>query len=109
MGEPEVQQDEVARAGDLDDLLGRDFIKTVKNTSDSIMNRVRIYFKNGRELSLVQGPYSFGGPDGLFEIMLIGKDGDPDLFDKEDQGDSVCGYLSKERVEYYISKIGMMP
>ncbi len=92
-------------------LLGLGFIEKIEDKSDHILPMVRmlIYFKNGRKLSVIRGPYSFGGSKGLYEIMPAGKAGDDGLFDECDQGDSVCGYLSGERVEYYIKKIGLMP
>ena len=90
--------------------LGLDFIDRIEDKSDPAlrMTRMRIYFKNGRELSIIRGEYSYGGPEGLFEIMPCGNDGDGDLLDEADQGDSVCGYLSEERVKYYVHKIGAM-
>jgi hypothetical protein len=83
-------------------LLCADCIDRVEDKSDENMARARVYFKNGNELSIVCDPYSFGEEDGLFEIMPS----DESFFDDKDFGDSVCGYLSAERVSYYINKIG---
>jgi len=33
---------------------------------------------------------------------------DDEFFDKDDQGDTVLGYLTAERVNYYINKIGKL-
>ena len=79
---------------------------------DLSLTRMRIYFKNGRELSIVKGQSSFGGSRGLYEIMIDGLEGDRDLYDKADKADNadiVLGYLDAERVRYYIHKIGLIP
>ena len=103
------------------DLVKRfDFIDRIEDNStpskifmgiDLAMTRMRVYFKNGRQMSIIRGQYSHGGRDGLFEIMIDGLEGeeDGDLYDKEDNAYTVLGYLSKERVEYYVHKIGIMP
>lgn len=78
-------------------------IMSVEDLSDSHMHRAYITFNNGHSLSVIQGQYSYGGKDGLFEIMPS----DSNLFDDNDSGDSVCGYLTAERVKYYIKKIAM--
>lgn len=88
--------------------VGMSFIDRIENKSDPSlqMTRMRIFFKNGLGLSVVQGPYSYGGDKGLFEIMPSGGEDDQSLFDEEDEGDTVLGYLTAERVKYYINKIG---
>ena len=87
MGELKIVNDNIAHAYD---------------NSDDSMRRIHITFKNGHTLSIIRGSYSFGGPEGLFEIMPD----DSSLFDDEDTGDEVLGYLSIERLNYYIEKIG---
>ncbi len=74
-------------------------------SGESYMTRARIYFKNGHELSVIRGNFSYGGDKGLFEIMPS----DEKLLDGDGEGDSVAGYLSAERVKYYIDKIGNLP
>ena len=77
---------------------------------DLSMARMRIFFKNGRELSVIKGPLSHGGSQGLYEIAIIGKnDNHEDLYDENEDGGVVLGYLDTERVRYYIHKIGVMP
>lgn len=85
-------------------LLCADTIDHVDDNSAPNMNmqRARIHFKNGHSLSVVRGEYSHGGEDGLFEIMPS----DKAFIDEEDSGDSVVGYLTAERVQHYIDKIG---
>ena len=86
------------------ELLKADYIEKVEDKSSPIMSRLRIYFKNGHELSIIRGEHSYGGEEGLFEIMPD----DESFFDDDDDGDVVLGYLTHDRVSYYIEKIGSM-
>lgn len=90
------------------DLNIQDKIERVTNTSNEHTSRVRIVFKNGYELSVVRGQFTYGGERGLFEIAPINLEGNLDgsLLDEDDQGDDVLGYLTPERVNYYVEKIG---
>ena len=81
-----------------------EYIDRIENNSDANMTRARVYFKNGQELSIIRGPYSFGGDEGLFEIMPS----DESVFDEGDDSDTVLGYLSPDRVNYYIRKLGLI-
>jgi hypothetical protein len=66
------------------------------------MKRVRIVFTNGHDLSIVRGDGSYGHCDGLFEIMPS----NPEFLDNFTDGDDrVEGWLTVERVNYYINKI----
>lgn len=89
-------------------LVKADTVHSWMDNSNPNMKRLRIRFKNGYGLSIVQGEYSYGGPEGLFEIAPINKEQklDGSLLDLEDQGDDVLGYCTLERVSYYINKIG---
>jgi len=86
----------------LQNLVTSGSITSVVNRSDELMNRVFVTFANGRTLSIVRGPYSYGGKRGLFEIMPSeSKD-----FDKEDQSDgTVLGWCSVDKVNHYILKL----
>ena len=88
---------------DFSSMLCSSTIDRVENNSSGQNRRARIYFKNGHELSVISGLTSFGGDEGLFEIMPS----DESFFD-EGEGDYVLGYLTAERVEYYINKIGRL-
>ena len=83
-------------------------IKRLSDKSSNDMTRIRVEFKNGLQLSIVQGSWSYGGKEGLFEIGPFNKEGclDGTLFDGEDWGDDVLGYCTKEKVIHYINKIG---
>ena len=80
-------------------------VKKVVANSDYArdLHRVRVFFKNGHELSIIRGPYTYGGDEGLFEIMPS----DPKMLnDNVDVDDAVEGYLTFEQVNAYIKKIG---
>lgn len=83
------------------------FIAGVEDRSNEVMKRVAITFKNGYSLSIIRGEYSYGGPTGLFEIAVIDTNGELNgsLLDEDDQGDSVLGYCTPEKVTHYVSKI----
>ena len=88
-----------------------DLIERIENRSDPPMlfgsrkyftDRARICFKNGYQLSIVRGSFTYGYEDGLFEIAPIDKDGYMDGGLLNIDGDDVEGWLTKEDV---ISKI----
>ena len=83
-------------------LVCTDQIERIENKSDSRISRARVYFKNGHDLSIITGDGTYGGDEGLFEIMPS----DEVFFDAEDDGDTVLGHLTGDRVNYYINKIG---
>lgn len=66
----------------------------------------RIFFENGYGASVVKGPYTYGGPQGLYELAVIkGNEEDSDLcFDSPITSD-VIGYLTEEEVTDYLIKI----
>lgn len=92
----------------LDDLLCADFIDSTEDRSSGLMCRLLIKFRNGMQLSVICGEYSYGGGDGLFEIAPFNEAGfmDGNLLDEEDQGDDVCGNCDVEKVQHYIKKLG---
>ena len=69
---------------------------------DSYMDRLRVYFYNGHELSIIKGSYSYGGKQGLFEIMSTGEVLDTD-------SDGIEGYLTQEEVQRYIDAVAQLP
>ena len=86
------------------DLLCCDGIKKIEDNSDSYMNRARVYFDNGEELSIICGDGSYGGNAGFFEIMC--KQEFYDDYDPDDEyQDTVRGHLTVADVQRYIRKI----
>ena len=63
----------------------------------------RIIFDNGYGATVVQGPHSYGGADGLYELAVVGKD-DEISYDTPVTGD-VEGYLSEAQVTDLLIKI----
>lgn len=63
----------------------------------------RIIFDNGYGATIVQGPHSYGGSDGLYELAVIGKN-DEICYDTPVTGD-VEGYLSEAQVTDLLIKI----
>jgi hypothetical protein len=43
---------------------------------DPNMIRTRIIFDNGYGASVVRGPYTYGGSEGLFELVVLDSNGD---------------------------------
>jgi len=82
-------------------------VESVVDRSDASTNRIRVRFRNGLTLSVIRGPYTYGGSMGLFEIAVIDQDGEfmPSLFDEKDSGDDVLGHCSPEKVLYYLEKV----
>lgn len=96
---------------DMTPALNFSLIAEVKNLSDDRVSRLRLVFKNGYQLSIIRGEFSYGGDQGLFEISPFDLEGcmNGGLFDEEDQGDDVLGYCNLEKVKYYVNKIGTLP
>ena len=63
----------------------------------------RIIFDNGYGATVVQGPHSYGGSDGLYELAVVGKN-DEICYDTPVTGD-VEGYLSETQVTDLLIKI----
>jgi hypothetical protein len=62
-----------------------------------------VQFSNGYGASIVQGPHTYGGPNGLYEIAVFGKDGQI-TYDTSVTND-VLGYLSEQEVEKTLMDI----
>ena len=62
-----------------------------------------VQYSNGYGASIVQGPNTYGGKDGLYEIAVFGKDGHI-TYDTPITND-VLGYLSEQEVEKTLSDI----
>ena len=87
-------------------------ITNIENRSDPYISRLRIYFKNGLQLSVIQGAYTYGSESNLFEIAIMDWYGEMSdlLWDEEDDRDNtVCGHCSVEKVHHYIKKVSQLP
>ena len=68
-----------------------------------IGNQCIVQFPNGYGASIVQGQYTYGGPEGLYEIAVFGKNGE--ISYETPITDDVLGYLSEEAVEKTLTDI----
>jgi hypothetical protein len=77
-----------------------DFIKL-----DQHMNGVqaRMMFENNYGVSVVCHTYSYGGKNGLYEIAVLGEDGN--LTYDTPVTDNVIGYLSKKAVTDVMKRV----
>ena len=60
------------------------------------------------ELSIVKNDVSYGGKNGLYEIMVTKNDNQIELPGITEQGDSVKGFLNESEVEGIIKKMHLM-
>jgi hypothetical protein len=65
--------------------------------------RCIIQFPNGYGASIVQGPHTYGGDKGLYEIAIFGKDGN--ITYSTPITDDVLGYLTEQDVEKTLTDI----
>lgn len=63
-------------------------------------------FENGYGASVIRGPYTYGGPEGLWEIAVIEWAGDDwDLSYDTTITDDVLGYIHESEVPEILSQI----
>ena len=67
------------------------------------LNAARVMFDNGYGASVVVGPYTYGGEDGLYELAVLGSDGK--LCYDTPITDDVEGYLNEEDVTILLKQI----
>jgi len=67
------------------------------------LNAARIMFDNGYGASVIIGPHTYGGEDGLYELGVLGKDGK--LTYETPVTDDVEGYLSEDDVTRLLEQI----
>lgn len=88
-------------------------IDSVEDRSSNVgeefeMKRIWISFKNGFVLSVIIGEFSYGGDDGLYEIMIMENKNEIKINSEEIKKifKEPIGYLKIEQVKSYINKIG---
>ena len=67
------------------------------------LNAARIMFDNGYGASVIIGPHTYGGEDGLYELGVLGKD--KKLTYDTPVTEDVEGYLSEAQVTDLLIKI----
>lgn len=84
------------------------FIKTLNNDytitdkSSEFITRARVDVGNGYELSVIQGVYSYGGEEGLYECAVMHNDS---LCYDTPITDDVIGYCSESEVLFYLNQL----
>ena len=67
------------------------------------LNAAKVMFDNGYGASVIIGPHTYGGEDGLYELAVLGKD--KKLTYDTPVTDDVEGYLSEIQVTDLLIKI----
>ena len=62
-----------------------------------------VQFPNGYGASIVKGPHTYGGSQGLYELAVFGKDGE--ISYSTPITDDVLGHLSEQEIEKTLSDI----
>ena len=75
----------------------------IKDSPYQIGVKCKIVFENGYGVSVVCHTHSYGSKNGLFEIAVLGKDGDL-TYDTPVTND-VIGYLSREEVTDIMKQV----
>jgi hypothetical protein len=73
------------------------------NDGFMVGKQARMDFENGYGVSVVSHTYSYGGKDGLFEVAVLGKDGNL-TYDTPVTND-VIGYLTEEDVTDVMKQV----
>lgn len=97
----------------MNDLMLADYshlIDRAEDRSHGVMSRVRVFFKNGWQLSIIRGYGSYGGENGLFEAMPVNP-ALPDNFEPVPgiENREPIGCLSVSDVNALILKVGSLP
>jgi len=67
------------------------------------LNAAKVMFDNGYGASVIIGPHTYGGEDGLYELAVLGKD--KKLTYDTSVTDDVEGYLSEDEVTKLMEQI----
>ena len=75
----------------------------INDTPFMVGKKARMSFDNGYGVSVVSHTYSYGGKKGLYEVAVLGSDGDL-TYDTPVTND-VIGYLSEKGVSDVMKKV----
>lgn len=89
----------------------RDFISDtlapkVADVEETPLNggtQIKIFFENGYGASIIRGPFTYGGSEGLFELAVVGKHGHLDF--NTPVTDDVIGWLRPDQVVDLLEQI----
>lgn len=80
----------------------------ISDTATPIGNEQRKFrFDNGYGASVIRGPYTYGGPQGLFELAVLDKNGG--LTYVTPVTSDVIGYLTEDEVQSTLDQIAALP
>jgi hypothetical protein len=71
-------------------------------------SRARLYFPNGYGVSVVIGPYSYGGNQGLYELAVVIEE-TGDLTYNTPITDDVIGHLTPDEVTEIMQQVQELP
>jgi hypothetical protein len=77
-----------------------------EDASDGDLKRLRLTFTNGYTASIIQGPHSYGGVEGLFEVAVMHNE---QLVYDTPVTDDVIGRLHSEEVPEVLMQIAALP
>ncbi len=75
----------------------------INDTPFMVGKKARMSFDNGYGVSVVSHTYSYGGKKGLYEVAVLGSDGD--LTYETPVTNDVIGYLSEKGVSDVMKKV----
>jgi hypothetical protein len=67
----------------------------------------RLFFDNGYGVSVVRGPFTYGGPAGLFELAILDAQTQKLVFNTPIT-DDVIGHLTEEDVTQLMAEIQLL-
>jgi hypothetical protein len=76
---------------------------TFTTLSDGFGIAARMKFDNGYGVSVVKGPYTYGGPNGLYELAVLNSEGE--ISYNTDITDDVLGHLNENEVTEILNRI----
>lgn len=74
---------------------------------DLVKEQYKLILDDGYAVSVIRGPLSYGGDEGLFEMAILGPNtGDPVYdVDVDILGGDVLGYLTEEQVTEHLATL----
>jgi len=81
--------------------------RSYSNPSPAGGEQAKYRFPNGYGASVIRGLYTYGGVSGLWEIAVLGPDGDLDY--STPVTNDVIGYLSDDEVQGVLDQIEALP
>ncbi len=87
--------------------IAKDTTVTYMFCSDAIADQFIFTFPNGYGASVIQGPYTYGGSQGLFEIAVLDRAGELDY--STPVTSDVVGFLDVPGVDKVLAEIAGLP